>query len=156
MENRYKVNPPVRTEAEREALFACLQEGIDGLGSDHAPHTLEEKEAPYDQAPSGIPGVEYLFPLAIDWWRSGVFDRPRLMDLTSGNAARFFGLNKGVLAPGYDGDLVLVEPDASWRVGEGEDRVASKCGWTVYQGRPMTGRPRLTIVGGKIVYRDLA
>jgi dihydroorotase len=153
VENRYKVNPPLRSEAERAALFARLPEGIDGLGSDHAPHTLAEKQAPYDEAPSGIPGVEYLFPLAIDCWRRGVISLERLIALTSANAARWFGLPKGALTPGADADLVLVEPDARWTIAQGDDAVASQCGWTVYGGRPLLGRPVVTLVAGRIVYR---
>jgi dihydroorotase len=156
VENRYKVNPPLRTEAERAALFACLAGAgglaIDGLGSDHAPHTLAEKEAPYDTAPSGIPGVEYLFPLALDWWRRGTLSLERLIALTSGNAARYFGLPKGSLAVGADADLVLVDPDARWRVAEGDDRVASRCGWTVYDHRELLARPEVTVVAGRVVY----
>jgi dihydroorotase len=152
LENRFKVNPPLRSEAARAALFARLPAGIDGLASDHAPHTLAEKQAPYDEAPSGIPGVEYLFPLALDWWRRGTLTLERLLALTSGNAARWFGLNKGRLAVGADADLVLVDPDARWRIGEGDDRVASLCGWTVYAGRELLGRPELTVVGGRIAY----
>jgi len=152
VENRYKVNPPLRSEAERAELFARLGEGIDGLGSDHAPHTLAEKQAPYDRAPSGIPGVEYLFPLAVDWWRRGVISLERLLALTSGNAARWFGLPKGSLAPGADADLVLVQPDARWRVAQGDDAVASLCGWTVYEGRELLGRPEVTVVAGRVVY----
>ncbi len=158
LENRYKVNPPLRTEAERSALFAMLagNEGgavFDGLGSDHAPHTLAEKEAPYDSAPSGIPGVEYLFPLALDQWRRGHLSLERMIALTSGNAARFFGLNKGAVAEGRDADLVLADPEARWIVAEGDDRVASKCGWTPYGGRALRGRVEATIVAGRIAYR---
>ena len=153
LENRYKVNPPLRPEAERAALMAQLPAGIDVLGSDHAPHTLAEKEAPYDEAPSGIPGVEYLYPLAIDWWRRGRITLERLLALTSGNAARFFGLTKGALAPGADADLVLVDPDAEWVIGAGDDRVASKCGWTLYGGRRLRGRIERTLVAGRVVWR---
>jgi dihydroorotase len=151
-ENRFKVNPPLRSEAERAALFQGLAGGIDGLGSDHAPHTLAEKEAPYDRAPSGIPGVEYLLPLALNWWREGVVGLDRLMALTSGNAARFLGLGKGRLASGSDADLVLVNPDARWRIGADGDRVASKCGWTVYGGHALHGRPEVTVVAGRVAY----
>ncbi len=151
-ENRYKVNPPLRTDAERAALFSLLRDGIDGLGSDHAPHTLAEKEAPYEEAPSGIPGVEYLLPLALHWWREGEIGLARLIDLTSAHAARYFGLNKGRLEPGYDADLVLVEPDARWTIARGDDRVASKCDWTLYAGRSVRARPMVTIVAGRVVY----
>ena len=156
LENRYKVNPPLRTEAERSALFEMLAgNGVrfDGLGSDHAPHTLAEKDAPYDQAPSGIPGVEYLFPLALDQWRRGHLSLERMVALTSGNAARFLGLNKGAVAEGRDADLVLVDPEARWTIAEGDDRVVSKCGWTPYGGRALHGRVEATIVGGRIAYQ---
>jgi dihydroorotase len=151
-ENRYKVNPPLRPEAEREALFAELPRRIDGLASDHAPHTLAEKELRYDQAPSGIPGVEHLLPLAIDWWRHGVIDTHRLIGLTSANAARFFRLNKGELHNGADADLVLVDPEQELTLGHGGDRVLSKCDWSPYLGRTLRGRVEVTIVAGRIVY----
>ena len=151
-DNRFKVNPPLRAEAERAALFARLADGIDGLGSDHAPHTLAEKAQPYAQAPSGIPGVEYQFPLALTWWRKGVFSLQRLIDLTSGNVSRFFGLNKGGIESGKDGDLVLVDPEAYWTVGGNGDQVASKCGWTLYGGMAMHGRVETTIVAGRAAW----
>lgn len=151
-DNRYKVNPPLRPEFERAALFRRLADGIDGLGSDHAPHTLAEKAQPYLQAPSGIPGVEYQFPLALSWWRQGHIALERLMDLTSGNAARFFGLNKGALEPGKDADIVLVDPDARWTIGADGDAVASKCGWTLYDGMAVHGRVEATIAAGRVVW----
>jgi dihydroorotase len=151
-DNRFKVNPPLRSEAERAALFGRLAGGIDSLGSDHAPHTLAEKAQPYAQAPSGIPGVEYQFPLALTWWRQGVFDLQRLIDLTSGNVSRFFGLNKGALEPGKDGDLVLVDPAAHWIVGGSGDRVASQCGWTLYGGMALQGRVEATVTAGRLAW----
>lgn len=152
VENRFKVNPPLREPEERAALLAELAGGIGCLGSDHAPHTMEEKRQPYDNAPSGIPGVEYLLPFALNWWREGRITLERLIALTSGNAARYFGLNKGSLAAGKDGDVVLADPDAQWRIGEDGDAVASKCGWSPYAGMALRGRPMMTIVGGRLVY----
>lgn len=153
LENRFKVNPPLRPPEERAALLEALGEGIGCLGSDHAPHTAAEKAAPYTEAPSGIPGVEYLLPLALTWWREGRISLERLIALTSGRAARFFGLNKGALEPGRDGDVVLVEPERDWKVGEGDDRVESLCGWSPYAGMTMRGRPELTVVAGRVVHR---
>jgi dihydroorotase len=153
LENRFKVNPPLRPPEEQAALLAELDGRIGCLGSDHAPHTLEEKGRPYDDAPSGIPGVEYLFPLAIHWWSEGRISLERLIALTSGNAARFFGLNKGAVAPGMEADLVLVDPERDWRIATGEDRVASLCGWTLYEGMPPRGRPEAVIVAGEVVSR---
>ena len=152
VENRFKVNPPVRPKEEQAALMESLRR-VGCLGSDHAPHTLEEKEAPYDKAPSGMPGVEYLLPFALTWWQEGRIDAEQLVALTAGRAARFFGLNKGELAIGKDGDVVLVDPTFQWRVGEGEDRIMSKCGWSPYVGKDMQGSPRATIVGGRITYQ---
>ena len=151
-DNRYKVNPPLRSEAERAALARRLIQGIDGLGSDHAPHTLAEKRQPYDQAPSGIPGVEYQVPLALSWWRAGRLPLARLIDLTSGAAARFFGLNKGRIAEGADGDLILVDPDAVWTIGRGDDSVASRCGYSLYEGVSLKGRIEMTVVGGRVAW----
>jgi dihydroorotase len=151
-DNRYKVNPPLRPESERAALFRRLVEGIDGLSSDHAPHTLAEKAQPYLQAPSGIPGVEYQFPLALTWWRQGHINLPRLLSLSSGNVARFFDLNKGELEPGKDADIALVDPEACWTIGAEGDAVASKCGWTLYGGMAVHGRVEATIAAGRVVW----
>lgn len=151
-DNRYKVNPPLRPEAVRAGLAARLARGIDGLGSDHAPHTLAEKRQPYDAAPSGIPGVEYQMPLAISWWREGRISLERLIDLTSGAAAGFFGLRKGRVAEGADADLILVDPEAAWTVGQGLDRVASRCGYSLYEGVTLRGRIEITLVGGHIAW----
>jgi dihydroorotase len=151
-EQRFKVNPPLRPEKERAALAARLTEGIDGLGSDHAPHTLAEKRQPYDLAPSGIPGVEYQLPLAVSWWREGRISLSRLVELTSGAAARFFGLNKGRVEVGADADLILVDPEAVWTVGQGDDRVASRCGYSLYAGMTLRGRVELTLVAGHVAW----
>jgi dihydroorotase-like cyclic amidohydrolase len=97
--------------------------------------------------------VEYMLPLAYHWYRDGVISRERLIALSAGRAAAFFGLNKGALTPGRDGDVVLVDPVATWHIGQGDDVVASKCGWTPYEGRAMRGRPMVTIVGGRLVYQ---
>jgi len=153
VENRFKVNPPLRNESTRKALLPCLAEGIDVLGSDHAPHTLEEKQAPYESAPSGIPGVEYLLPLTLEAWHRGWIGLERLIALTSGNAARFFGLNKGRLEPGVDADVVLVDPKAEWIIGQGQDRIQSKCAWTVYDGYKIHGTIDMTLVKGRVVYQ---
>ena len=152
IENRFKVNPPVRRPAEQIALLEALGR-VGCLGSDHAPHTLQEKEAPYDQAPSGMPGVEYLLPFALTWWAEGKIDSHQLVELTSTRAAKFFGMNKGKLEPGFDADIVLVDTKKVWRVGEGIDHITSKCGWSPYVGREMRGLPVVTIVGGREVYR---
>lgn len=154
LENRYKVNPPLRDPAQREGLCAALRAGqIAFLGSDHAPHTLQEKQGDYTQAPSGMPGVEYLFPWALRWWRAGWWDTTRLIALSAGMAATCFGLsNKGRLVPGADADLVLVNEQRPWRAACGTDRVWSRCAWTPYEGQAFPARPEMTIVAGRVVW----
>lgn len=157
LENRFKVNPPIRDEEHRVKLFQGLSAKnkmrIDALATDHAPHTLQEKGAPYDDAPSGIPAVEYLLPLALNWWNEGAFDLHRMIDLTSRNVSDFLGLNKGRLEVGRDADLVLVNPESEWVISAGDDRIKSKCGWTIYEGKQIRGKPEITIVGGRIAFQ---
>ncbi len=146
--NCFKVNPPLRERFLQQELLRILPYCYGCLGSDHAPHTLMEKNSPYHQAPSGMPGVEYLFAHAINWWQRGWFDLERLMALTSGNAAHYFGLNKGRLETGADADLVLIDPDWKWRISQGDDEVYSLCGWTPYKDMPMKGGLMASVVAG--------
>ena len=146
--NRFKVNPPLRERFLQQELLGILSRCHGCLGSDHAPHTLQEKGLPYYLAPSGMPGVEYLFAHAINWWQQGWFDIHRLIELTSGNAARYFNLNKGSLTIGADADLVLIDPQWQWRIGQGDDEIYSLCGWTPYENMGMKGGLMASIVSG--------
>ena len=149
-----QMNPPIRDARHRAALWAGVAAGIvDVIGSDHAPHTLDEKARPYPASPSGMPGVQTLLPLLLDHVAAGRLSLARLVDLTSAGAARIFGLAaKGRVAVGYDGDLTLVDLGrrqqivATW--------LASKAGWSPFEGRTVTGWPVATIVRGHVVMRD--
>jgi len=149
-----QMNPPIRDAEHREGLWKALREGVvDVLGSDHAPHTREEKEAGYPRTPSGMPGVQTLLPVMLDHVHRGRLSLEHLVDLTSAGVARVFGVaRKGRLAVGYDADLTLVDLDAS-RVIE-DSWIASKAGWTPFAGMQVTGWPVATIVRGRIVMRD--
>ncbi|TDV15703.1 dihydroorotase [Paraburkholderia caballeronis] len=149
-----QMNPPVRDARHREALWRALREGtVDVLGSDHAPHTLEEKSRPYPQSPSGMPGVQTLLPVMLDHVSRGRLSLRRLVELTSAAPARVFGMaGKGSIAVGYDADLTVVDLKATREI---TNRwIASVCGWTPYDGMRVTGWPLATIVRGHVVMRE--
>lgn len=149
-----QMNPPVRERRHRDALWQAIRDGVvDVIGSDHAPHTLEEKGRPYPQSPSGMTGVQTLLPLMLDHLHAGRLSLQRLMDLTSAGPARIFGIEgKGRIAVGFDADLTLVDLAARRTIRNGW--IASRCGWTPYDGKTITGWPIHTVVRGHVVVRD--
>ncbi|MEX0809539.1 MAG: dihydroorotase [Dongiaceae bacterium] len=151
-----QMNPPIRDARHRDALWRAVSDGVvDVIGSDHAPHTKEEKAKPYPQSPSGMPGVQTLVPLLLDHVAQGRLTLERFVDLTSASAARIYNIaGKGRIALGYDADLTLVDLKAKWTIEN--DWIASKCGWTPFAGMKVTGRPIATIVRGLSVMRDRA
>jgi dihydroorotase len=151
-----QMNPPVRGEETRQALWRALKDGLfDVMGSDHAPHTLEEKSKPYPASPSGMPGVQTMLPLMLDWCARGELGLPDLARLLAEAPARLYGIqNKGRLAEGMDADLTLVDPAAVWTIEA--DWLASKCGWSPFEGRQVTGRVEHVMLGGEWAVRDRA
>jgi dihydroorotase len=149
-----QMNPPIRSGAHREGLWYWLNQGVpDVIGSDHAPHTKEEKAKPYPDSPSGMPGVQTLLPLLLDHVAQGRMSLQRLVELTSAGAQRVFGLTaKGRIAAGYDADFTLVDLKATWTIEE--SWLASRCGWSPFTGMEITGKPVGTIVRGQVVMRD--
>ncbi|MCW5936097.1 MAG: dihydroorotase [Fimbriimonadaceae bacterium] len=152
--SRIQMNTPIREERHRRALWRAVQEGLfDVFGSDHAPHTLEEKARPYPASPSGMPGVQTMLPVLLDSVHHGGLTLERLVAMTSFNPARLFGVpTKGQIAPGFDADLVAVDLKADFGV---EARwLQSKCGWSPFEGRRLTGLPVHTLVGGGFALRE--
>lgn len=149
-----QMNPPIRDAAHREALWRAVNDGVvDVIGSDHAPHTLEEKAKPYPESPSGMAGVQTLVPLLLDHVNAGRLSLARFIDLTSAGPARIYGIAcKGRIALGYDADFTIVDLKAKRRI---ENRwIASRCGWTPFDGMDVTGWPRLTVIRGRTVMRE--
>jgi dihydroorotase len=146
-----QMNPPVRDAAHRAGIWAGVDNGVaDILGSDHAPHTREEKDKPYPQSPSGMTGVQTLVPIMLDHVNAGRMSLARFVDMTSAGPNRLFGIaNKGRIAVGYDADLTIV--DLRRRETITNDWVASRAGWTPYAGVSVTGWPVGTIVRGRTV-----
>lgn len=152
--SRAQMNPPIRDEAHRQGLWRGIEQGVvDVLGSDHAPHTLEEKGRPYPQSPSGMTGVQTLLPVMLDHVAAGRLSLQRLVDLTSAGPARIYNIaGKGRIAAGFDADFAIVDLSAKWTVTDGW--IASRAGWTPYDGMEVTGRPVHTVVRGGVAVRD--
>jgi dihydroorotase len=145
---RAQMNPPVRDASHREGIWYGIEQGIvDVLGSDHAPHTLEEKAKTYPASPSGMTGVQTLVPLMLDHVNAGRLSLARFVDLSSAGPARLFNIAcKGRIAAGYDADFTIV--DLKRRETITNQWVASKAGWTPYHGVTVTGWPVGTFVRG--------
>ena len=146
-----QMNPPVRDAGHRDALWAGVTDGTaDILGSDHAPHTREEKARPYPQSPSGMTGVQTLVPVMLDHVNAGRMSLERFVDMTSHGPHRLFGIaNKGRIAAGYDADLTIVDLQHRETIANGW--IASRAGWTPYDGVTVTGWPVGTVVRGRRV-----
>lgn len=145
---KLQMNPPVRDAAVRDAIWAALRAGVvDVLGSDHAPHTLEEKAAEYPASPSGMPGVQTLVPIMLDHVHAGRLSLERFVDLTSHGPQRLFGISgKGRIAVGYDADFTIVDLKRQETITDAW--IESRCGWTPYDGKSVTGWPVGTVVRG--------
>jgi dihydroorotase len=149
-----QMNPPVRDELHRAALWQGLDEGIaDILGSDHAPHTREEKDKTYPNTPSGMTGVQTLVPIMLDHVNASRLTLERFVDMTSAGPKRLFGIaNKGRIAVGYDADFTVVDLKRVETIRN--DWIASKSQWTPYDGKKVTGWPVGTVVRGNVVMWD--
>ncbi|MCF6325760.1 MAG: dihydroorotase [Devosiaceae bacterium] len=144
-----QMNPPVRDISHQQKIWEGVANGVaDILGSDHAPHTLEEKSAPYPQSPSGMTGVQTFVPIMLDHVNEGKLSLQRLVDMTSAGPNRLFGIaGKGRMAVGYDADLTIV--DMKRRATITNEWIESRAGWTPYDGKKVTGWPVGTIIRGK-------
>ena len=144
-----QMNPPVRDEKHRAAIWSALANGVvDVLGSDHAPHTREEKEHAYPESHSGMTGVQTLVPIMLDHVNAGRLSLERFVDLTSAGPQRLFGIRgKGRIAVGYDADLTIVDMKRRETIRNGW--IESRCGWTPYDGVSVQGWPVGTILRGR-------
>ncbi|BBK38146.1 dihydroorotase [Allostella sp. ATCC 35155] len=149
-----QMNPPIRDARHREGLWRAIADGVvDVLGSDHAPHTREEKDKPYPDSPSGMPGVQTLVPLMLNHIAEGRLTLARFVDLMCSGPQRLYDISgKGRIALGYDGDLTLVDLKAKRRIEN--SWIVSKCGWTPFDGMQVTGWPIATVVRGQVVMQD--
>jgi dihydroorotase len=147
-----KMNPPLRTEQDREAICQGLADGtIDAIATDHAPHSLIEKAVEFDQAANGIIGLETAVPLGLKLVEAGIIDITDLIEKMSKNPARILGLKTG-LEIGKTADITIIDPEISYCIDA--DRFQSLSRNTPFDGWDVKGRAVLTMVGGKIVFHD--
>ena len=149
-----QMNPPIRERRHREALWRAVRDGLaDCIGSDHAPHTREEKKKPYPESPSGMPGVQTLVPVMLDHVAKGRLSLERFVDLTAAGPARLFNIaGRGRIAVGYLADLTIVDLKRHQMITHAW--IVSRCGWTPFDGMRVTGWPMMTVVRGNLVMRD--
>jgi dihydroorotase (multifunctional complex type) len=152
--NLLKVNPSIKTRDDAAAILAALADGtVDAIGTDHAPHPLEEKLRPYAKAPSGMPTVDLLWPLTFELVRRGLLDARTALASVSSRAASSLHLpRKGTLAPGFDGDLVLFDPERR-RAVEGA-ALPSRSKWSAFEGLELAGWPEVVVRRGTIAFAD--
>jgi dihydroorotase len=147
----WQQNPPIRDKRHMEFLWKAVLDGtVDVIGSDHAPHTLEEKAKPYPSSPSGVPGVQTLVPLMLDQVNQGKLPLKRFVELMTENPRRVFNLkNKGRIQVGYDADFTIVDLKKSQTVEK--KWLASKTGWSPFENMSFTGWPVMTLLKGEVV-----
>ena len=147
-----KVNPPLRGKADMLGMLDAFTSGVIPIAaSDHAPHTIDEKEQSFNDAPSGIPGVETMLPLLLSLVKHGKITLNRFVDGTSVKPAGLFGLNKGRIAIGYDADLIVVDSKTETALKSG--MLHSKCGWSPFEKMPVIF-PRMTVSRGNVIIRN--
>jgi dihydroorotase len=150
-----KVYPPVRTQADQDALWAAVNDGvISSIGSDHAPHLVAEKQVGFQGAPAGGLGVETLVPLLVDAMVRGRLSAARLADVLSTGTAKLYGLwpGKGAIRPGADADLTLVDPAGSTRIAN--ERMHALNPVTTWDGWQLRGRVTASVLRGEVAMRD--
>jgi len=146
-----QMNPPLRTKEHYDRLWVAIKNNIvDVLGSDHAPHSKENKNKNYPNTPSGMPGVQTIFPIMLDHVNNGKLTLEQLIKLMCENPCKIFGIkNKGYLKEGYDADLTIADMDKEVTIKD--EMIASKCGWTPFNNYKVKGFPVGTIVNGNLV-----
>ncbi len=146
------MKPNLKSKIDQDELWKSISDGtIDTIGTDHAPHTKEEKEG--EEEVYGVPGAETMLPLLLDAVNKNRINLQKLVELCCENPAKIFGItNKGKIVEGYDADLVIIDMELEKEI-INEDML-SKCGWTPFNGKKAKGWPVITIVNGKVVYRN--
>lgn len=147
-----KWNPAVKSAEDREAIWeAVLDDRIDVIATDHAPHTLEEKDNPYGDAPSGGPLIQHSLTAMLEFVHKGKITLPKLVQKMVHNVADLFDVeNRGYIRPGYFADLVLVDPDNPWTVAK--DNILYKCNWSPFEGTTFKSKVEKTFVSGHLAY----
>lgn len=148
-----QMNPPIRSKTHREALWKAMNDGtVDVIASDHAPHTLEEKNQPYPECPSGLPGVQTILPLMLNWHSQNKLTLKKIVDLMFHNPVRIFGLKGLGMKEGCQANFTIVDLDREFEITN--QWIESKCGYTPYDGMKVRGLPVTTIINGQLAMLD--
>lgn len=152
--NKIKCNPAIKDQADQEAIFeAVLDDRIDVIATDHAPHTLDEKEQSYLKAPSGLPLVQHSLSIMMDFYHRGLITKERIVEKMCHNPSILFRIrDRGYIEEGMKADVVLVDPNKEYVI-ERQD-LFYKCGWSPLEGRSMRGKVTHTLVNGEVKYKD--
>jgi dihydroorotase len=150
-----QMNPPIRSKEHHDALWVGLLNGtVDVLGSDHAPHTLTEKKKKYPESPSGLTGVQTMLPLMLDHVNNRRLSLEKLVELISINPCRIFGIkNRGQIKENFIADLTLIDMNLNFEITN--KWIASRCGWTAFDGKKIKGMPVATIINGNVASLDM-
>ncbi|MDC0903047.1 dihydroorotase [Pelagibacteraceae bacterium] len=149
-----QMNPPIRTKEHYDRLWTAIKNNVvDVLGSDHAPHSKENKDKDYPNTPSGMPGVQTIFPVMLDHVNNGKLSLEQLIQLMCENPCKIFGIkDKGYIKEGFDADLTIVDMNKEQVIKN--EMMASKCGWTPFDNYKVKGFPIGTIVNGNLVMSE--
>jgi dihydroorotase len=152
--NQIKCNPAIKEISNKEALFpALLDDRLDIIATDHAPHTWAEKSQPYLQSPSGLPLVQHSINIMMEFVQKGMINMERVVEKMCHAPAECFGLkDRGYIDEGLYADLVLIDPTEEWKVSK--ENVHYKCGWSPLEGKVFTGKVKRTLVNGTEVYNS--
>jgi len=155
LDSNFKMNPPLRSADDRKALVDAVRDGtITVIATDHAPHALHEKDVPFEEAPFGVTGLETAFAaLNTHLVGPGLLSLGTLIQRMSAGPARAYGLEAPAVRVGARANLVLLDPEAAWRVGDGGFRSRSGNSWLI--GETVEGKVRLTVAAGRVAYEGL-
>lgn len=150
--SKIRWNPAIKTIFDRKALTEALNSDvIDVIGTDHAPHTIDEKSGAYLESPSGAPMVQHSLTAMLELWHRKIFSLEKIVEKMCHNPALLFNISKrGFIREGYKADLVLIDPDHEWMVSE--DNILYKCGWSPFEGLAFRSKVVKTFVNGNLVY----
>ena len=152
--NQIKCNPSIKEESDRQALIKSLLENkIDIIATDHAPHTWDEKSMPYQQAPAGLPLVQHGLQILMDFYHQDILTLETIVEKTSHNVAKRFQVkDRGYIREGYYADLAVLDLDAPYTVSK--DNILYKCGWSPFDGHTFKSSIFMTIVNGNVAFKD--
>ncbi len=155
LDSNFKMNPPLRAEEDRKSLLGAVRDGtISAIATDHAPHARHEKEVPFEEAPFGVTGLETAFAaLYTHLVEPGLLSLPTLLERMSAGPARAYGLEPPRIQVGAPANLVLLDLEATWSVGEGGFRSRSENSWLL--GETLRGHVRLTLAAGRVAFEAL-